>query len=85
MSPSGLNQSTSDLTFNHNQATVDAVVSTLKEIEAVAPSKESYSNLCLLLTVNKLSDHPEYRSWNPSKGRVDCFRSGHYYLIYIFL
>ena len=63
---------------------MDAVVSTLKEIEAVAPSKESYSNLCLLLTVNKLSDHPEYRSWNPSKGRVDCFRSGHYYLNYIF-
>ena len=58
-----------------DQATVDAVVATLKEIEAVSPTKEAYSNLCLLLTVNKLSDHPEYRAWNPSKGRVACFRS----------
>ena len=58
-----------------DQATVDAVVATLKEIEAVSPTKEAYSNLCLLLTVNKLSDHPEYRAWNPSQGRVACFRS----------
>ena len=46
----------------------------MKEIEEVAPSKEHYSNLCLLLTLNKLSDHPEYRSWNPSKGRHACFK-----------
>ena len=40
----------------------------------MAPSKEEYSNLCLLLTMNKLSDHPEYKNWNPSKGRIQCFR-----------
>ena len=54
--------------------TVDAVVETLKEIEGVSPSKEHYSGLCLLLTLNKLSDHPEYRNWNPSKGRINCFK-----------
>ena len=54
--------------------TVDAVVKTLKEIENVAPTKEHYNALCLLLTLNKLSDHPEYRAWNPSKGRITCFR-----------
>ena len=47
---------------------------TLKEIEGVSPSKEHYSGLCLLLTLNKLSDHPEYRNWNPSKGRINCFK-----------
>ena len=41
----------------------------LKELEGVAPSKEDYSQLCLLLTLNKLSEHPEYRSWNPVKAR----------------
>ena len=46
----------------------------LKEIEDVAPSKDHYSNLCLLLTMNKLSDHPDYKSWNPSKGRHKCFK-----------
>ena len=59
---------------NPDSATVDAVVQTLKDIELVAPSKEHYSNLCLLLTIDKLYDHPEYRAWNPSKGRVACFR-----------
>ena len=50
------------------------MVQVLKEIEEVAPSKEHYSNLCLLLTMNKLSDHPDYKSWNPSKGRHKCFK-----------
>ena len=64
----------SDGTASVNSQTVDSVVETLKEIEAVSPSKEHYSALCLLLTLNKLSDHPEYRNWNPSKGRINCFR-----------
>ena len=27
----------------------------------MSPSKEEYSNLCLLLTLNKLTDHPDYK------------------------
>ena len=42
-----------------NPLTVPAQV--LKELESVSPSKEEYSQLCLLLTLNKLSEHPEYR------------------------
>ena len=53
---------------------VDSVVEVLKEIEQTAPSKEHYSNLCLLLTLNRLSEHPDYQSWNPSKGRINCFK-----------
>ena len=53
------------------ESAVDAVVDVVKELESVAPSKQVYSDLCLLLTTNKLSDHPDYRSWNPSKGRIN--------------
>ena len=44
-------------------------IQVLKELEGVAPTKEDYSQLCLLLTLNKLSEHPDYRSWNPVKAR----------------
>lgn len=62
------------LTSTDAEGVVDTVVDVLKEIEKVSPTKEAYSNLCLLLTMNKLSDHPDFRSWNPSKGRIHCFR-----------
>ena len=47
----------------------DLHIQVLKELEGVAPTKEDYSQLCLLLTLNKLSEHPDYRSWNPVKAR----------------
>ncbi|XP_040568028.1 WD repeat-containing protein 47 [Lepeophtheirus salmonis] len=56
------------------ETAVDAVVEVLNEIEKVAPTKEVYSNLCLLLTVNKLSEHPDFKTWNPNKGRNACFK-----------
>ena len=30
--------------------------------------------MCLLLTSARLQDHSEYRNWNPSNGRVQCFK-----------
>lgn len=53
---------------------VEDVVKVLNELERVAPSKEDYSNLCLLLTLPRLSDHLQYKDWNPSNARVQCFR-----------
>ncbi|XP_046391416.1 WD repeat-containing protein 47 isoform X2 [Ischnura elegans] len=53
---------------------VEEVVKALAELEKVAPSKEEYSNLCLLLTIPRLTDHVQYRDWNPSGARVQCFR-----------
>lgn len=53
---------------------VDEVVRVLSELEKFAPSKDEYSNLCLLLTLPRLTDHLEYRDWNPSNARVRCFR-----------
>ena len=57
--------------------TVDEVVKTLNSLENLCPTKEDYSNLCLLLTLPKLSDHSDYHSWNPSNARVECFRSAY--------
>lgn len=53
---------------------VQEVVNVLSELEKVAPTKEDYSNLCLLLTLPRLSDHHQFKDWNPSNARVQCFR-----------
>ncbi|XP_052132902.1 WD repeat-containing protein 47-like [Frankliniella occidentalis] len=53
---------------------VDEVVKVMKELEKYAPSKEEYSQLCLLLTLPRLTDHLAYRDWNPSNARVQCFQ-----------
>ncbi|KAF6200936.1 hypothetical protein GE061_005383 [Apolygus lucorum] len=53
---------------------VEEVVKVLQELEKVSPSKEDYSNLCLLLTLPRLSDHLQYKNWNPSNARILCFR-----------
>lgn len=53
--------------------TVDEVVKCLNTLEQLCPAKDEYNNLCLLLTLSRLSDHPEYLNWNPSNARVQCF------------
>ena len=56
---------------------VEEVVKVLNDLEKVAPSKEEYSGLCLLLTLPRLTDHLQYKDWNPSNARVQCFREVH--------
>lgn len=53
---------------------VEEVVKVLSDIEKFAPSKEEYSSLCLLLTLPRLTDHLQFKDWNPSNARVQCFR-----------
>ncbi|XP_046586077.1 WD repeat-containing protein 47 isoform X1 [Neodiprion lecontei] len=53
---------------------VEEVVKVLSDLEKVAPSKDEYSSLCLLLTLPRLTDHLQYKDWNPSNARVQCFR-----------
>lgn len=53
---------------------VEEVVKVLNELEKYSPSKEDYSTLCLLLTLPRLTDHLQYKDWNPSSARVKCFR-----------
>lgn len=56
---------------------VEEVVKVLSDLEKVAPTKEEYSSLCLLLTLPRLTDHLQYKDWNPSNARVQCFREVH--------
>lgn len=60
--------------MSNHEFTVDEVVKCLNTLESLCPSKEDYSNLCLLLTLPRLSDHVEYQNWNPSNARVECFK-----------
>ncbi|XP_039763105.1 WD repeat-containing protein 47 isoform X1 [Pararge aegeria] len=60
--------------YNNVENIVDEVVKVLSELEKIAPSKEEYSNLCLLLTLPSITDHAQFKKWNPSNARVQCFR-----------
>lgn len=60
--------------LNSVEGAVEEVVQVLGELEKLAPTKEEYSALCLLLTLPRLADHLQYRDWNPSKARVQCFQ-----------
>lgn len=63
--------------LQNNEFTVEEVVDCLKQLEQLVPSKKDYNELCLLLTLPKLSDHPTFRDWNPTRARLECFASLH--------
>ena len=44
----------------------------LKELEGRC-SKEEFNKLCYCLTLESLSDHPDYSAWTPYHGRMECF------------
>lgn len=60
--------------YNNAENVVDEVVKVLGDLEKLAPTKEEYSNLCLLLTLPSITDHVQFKEWNPSNARVQCFR-----------
>lgn len=49
------------------------LVECLKDLEHICPTPEDYRQLCALLTLPKLSDHADFKNWNPSSARVECF------------
>lgn len=59
--------------MQNNEFTVAEITETLKLLEHLCPSQDDYKNLCLLLTLPKLSDHIQFKQWNPSAQRVECF------------
>ncbi|KAK0425971.1 hypothetical protein QR680_009481 [Steinernema hermaphroditum] len=60
--------------LHDNDFTVEELVECLKDLEHICPSPEDFRHLCALLTLPKLSDHAEFRYWNPSSARVECFK-----------
>lgn len=45
----------------------------LREVEKYCPNNEEFRQLCALLTLPRLTDHQDFKFWNPSSARVDCF------------
>ncbi|KAK6014198.1 hypothetical protein OSTOST_20448 [Ostertagia ostertagi] len=59
--------------LHDNDFAVEELVECLKDLEHICPTPEDYRHLCALLTLPKLSDHAEFKNWNPSSARVECF------------
>lgn len=57
-----------------NQLSVDQLVTYLNDLKPYCPTEEEYKKLCLLLTSPRLQDHNEFKFWNPSSGRLACFK-----------
>ncbi|MGH0160731.1 UNVERIFIED_CONTAM: hypothetical protein FKN15_039882 [Acipenser sinensis] len=58
---------------NSLEFTMQEAVKCLHGLEEYCPSKDDYSKLCLLLTLPRLTNHAEFKDWNPSTARVQCF------------
>ncbi|OCT85299.1 WD repeat-containing protein 47 isoform X1 [Xenopus laevis] len=58
---------------NHLEFTMQEAVKCLHTLQEYCSSKEDYSKLCLLLTLPRLTNHAEFKDWNPSTARVHCF------------
>lgn len=57
----------------HLEYTMQEAVKCLHALEEYCSSKDDYSKLCLLLTLPRLTNHAEFKDWNPSTARVQCF------------
>lgn len=59
---------------SENQLSVDQLVTYLNDLRPFCPSEDEYKRLCLLLTAPRLQDLSEFKAWNPSSGRLSCFK-----------
>ena len=57
-----------------HEAATSALADGLKQLEGKC-SKEEFNKLCYCLTLEQLSDHPDYADWTPFRGRLACFES----------
>ncbi|KAF6775621.1 hypothetical protein AHF37_04896 [Paragonimus kellicotti] len=62
-----------DILFFRQLVLEGHVVDCLRQLEPECPSQTEYRDLALLLTLPRLDQHPAYRDWNPSLGRLQCF------------
>eukprot|EP00232_Nephroselmis_pyriformis_P026246 CAMPEP_0182871174 /NCGR_PEP_ID=MMETSP0034_2-20130328/10966_1 /TAXON_ID=156128 /ORGANISM="Nephroselmis pyriformis, Strain CCMP717" /LENGTH=177 /DNA_ID=CAMNT_0025003707 /DNA_START=24 /DNA_END=554 /DNA_ORIENTATION=- len=51
---------------------VPQLVGALQQLEAVAAPTE-FQELCYIMTLSRLQDHPQHRDWTVSRGRLRCF------------
>ena len=57
-----------------NTPELDHLVTNLKSIEDLA-TKEDFNTLCYCLSLNKITDHPDYKDWCIWSGRMKCFQN----------
>lgn len=57
---------------NSETPNLQDLVAELKEIESLS-NKEEFNTLCYCLSLNKITDHPEYSDWDMWRGRFKCF------------
>uniref|UniRef100_A0A5K3FME7 WD repeat-containing protein 47 n=1 Tax=Mesocestoides corti TaxID=53468 RepID=A0A5K3FME7_MESCO len=57
-----------------NDLSIEPVLTCLNQLEPECPTQAEYNSLALLLTLPQLDRHPDYRNWNPSLGRLQCFK-----------
>ena len=57
---------------NSDSPNLQDLVTDLKEIESLS-NKEEFNNLCYCLSLNKITDHPDYTNWDIWRGRQSCF------------
>jgi len=57
-----------------NDLSVEQIVKFLNDLRPFAPNEQEFKKLSFLLTLKRLQDHTDYRNWNPSAGRVQCFQ-----------
>ncbi|XP_068599477.1 WD repeat-containing protein 47-like [Brachionichthys hirsutus] len=55
------------------ELSMQEAVKCLHSLEEFCPTKDDYGKLCLLLTLPRLTHHAEFKDWNPSTARVQCF------------
>ena len=66
-----------DLEGKSDDFDVENILSVLGRIETSCPSREEYTALCFLLTLQKLVDHPQYRKWDSMNARMELFGKLH--------
>jgi WD40 repeat protein len=66
-----------DLGRKRDDFDVESILSILGRIETSCPSREEYTALCFLLTLQKLDDHPQYRKWDSMTARMELFGKLH--------
>ena len=59
---------------NEGEAAQHVLSTSLKQLESKC-SRAEWHKLCYCLTLQSLSDHPDYTNWTPYRGRMDCFES----------
>eukprot|EP00743_Colponemidia_sp_Colp-15_P004540 GILK01004894.1.p1 GENE.GILK01004894.1~~GILK01004894.1.p1 ORF type:complete len:854 (+),score=139.34 GILK01004894.1:105-2666(+) len=62
---------------------VTELVDGLKDLEDKC-SKEEFNGLCYCLTLERLTDHPDYKTWTPQKGRLLAFEKIRPFLVHIY-